>query len=698
MMTRMSASKNSFFIIILAVLLTACHGKAWNNPYPADEEKANIYYASFSEQPKTLDPARAYSSDEALFINQIYEPPLQYHYLKRPYTLIPLTATAVPQPIYLNAQGKVLSNVDINDIKNIAYTIYKIQIKPHIYFQPHPAFARKPNGEYYYHHLTAEDVEDKYQLSDFAHTGTRELIAADYIYEIKRLLSPRVQSPVYGVMSKYIVNAAVLDKYTYTIKIKGYYPQFIYWLAMSFFAPMPWEADTFYSQPGMKDNNITLDWYPIGTGPYVLIENNPNRCMVLQRNPNFHGETYPTEGEPSDRSKGLLINAGKPLPFIDKFVFTLEKESIPRWNKFLQGYYDQSAISSDSFDQAIHLGANGQPDVAPLLKEKGIRLQTSIAPSIFYFGFNQLDPIVGGNSERARKLRQAIAVVLDYDEFIAIFLNGRGVAAQGPLPPDIFGYKGGVAGINPQVYQWSGNRAARLSLESAKRLLVAAGYPDGRDLQSGKQLLLNFDVAGGGSSDDRSLFAWLRKQFAKLGIQLQIRDTQYSRFQEKVRAGQVQLFSWGWTADYPDPENFLFLLYGPNGKAKYGGENAVNYQNPQFDRLFIEMRSLPNGPQRQAVIDRMIDIVRHDTPWIFGFHPQSFVLTQSWVGATKPNDMANNTLKYMSINPELRAQKRLEWNKPIVWPLGVGLLFLLLLLSPLFFSYWKKQHKRNKDN
>uniref|UniRef100_UPI0029313CDD ABC transporter substrate-binding protein n=1 Tax=Clavibacter michiganensis TaxID=28447 RepID=UPI0029313CDD len=141
-----------------------------------------------------------------------------------------------------------------------------------------------------------------------------------------------------------------VDRYTYRLTVKGKYPQMVFWLAMPFFAPIPPEADRFYSQSGMAAKNLTLDWYPIGTGPFMLTVNNPNRQMVLERNPNFHGERYPSEGEPSDRPAGFLNDADQPLPFIDKAVYSLEKESIPYWNKFLQGYYDVSGISSETFD------------------------------------------------------------------------------------------------------------------------------------------------------------------------------------------------------------------------------------------------------------------------------------------------------------------------------------------------------------
>ena len=121
------------------------------------------------------------------------------------------------------------------------------------------------------------------------------------------------------------------------------------------------------------------------------------------------------------RERGLLADAGKPLPFIDRAVFSLEKESIPYWNKFLQGYYDASGISSDTFDQAVAISGQGDIGLTDAMQDKGIRLATSVAPSDIYMGFNMLDPVVGGDGERARKLRQAISIAMDYEEYIAHF-------------------------------------------------------------------------------------------------------------------------------------------------------------------------------------------------------------------------------------------------------------------------------------
>ena len=115
-----------------------------------------------------------------------------------------------------------------------------------------------------------------------------------------------------------------------------------------------------------------------------------------------------------------------------------------------------------------------------------------------------------------------------------------------------------------------------------------------------------------------------------------------------MRTGDTQIFSWGWMADYPDPENFLFQLYGQNGKVKFGGENAANYQNPEFDRLFDLMKNRKNDLQRQQIIDTMVSIVRRDAPWVWGIHPEEFILSQSWVSRVKPNTMSFGYIKVCS--------------------------------------------------
>ena len=705
-------------ILVLVAVASGC-GQVWNDPYPAAERGQNILYSAFTQRPKHLDPVQSYSEDEATFLYQIYEPPLQYHYLKRPFQLAPATARAMPTLRQYDGAGQLLP-AGVDPAK-VARSEYEIQIQPGIRYQPHPAFAIDAAGKPVYLDMSADALASKRSLGDFPLTGTRELTADDYVYQIKRLAHPRLHSPVLELMGDYIIGlkdlhallvagekankdrqawidlrsypmsgVEVVDRYTYRVRIKGAYPQFPYWLAMPFFAPVPFEADRFFSQPGMAERNLTLDWWPIGTGPFMLQENNPNARMVLVKNPNYHGESYPCEGEDEDKAAALLADCGKPLPFIDKVVFTREKESIPYWNKFLQGYYDASGVSSDNFDQAVQMGGQGDVTLSDEMVAKGIKLNTSVAPSVMYMGFNMLDPVVGGSSERARKLRLAISIAIDQEEFIAVFQNGRGVPAMHPIPPGIFGYRADKAGINPQVYDWVDGLPRRKSVEEARRLLAEAGYPGGRDAKTGDPLVVNLDTTAGGMGD-KSTVDWLSKQFRKLDVQLVVRATDYNRFQDKIRKGNAQLFYWGWNADYPDPENFLFLLYGAQGKVKSQGENAANYENAEYDRLFERMKAMPDSPERQAIIERMLAILQHDAPWVWGFYEKAYSLQHGWLLNRKPGKIIRNGLKYQRIDVDARQRLRAEWNSPIVWPLALVALVGALAVAPAIIHYRRRE-------
>lgn len=693
-------------------MLFGCDGAVLNSPYAEAEQNQSILYKSFAERLKHMDPAVAYSSNEFALIAQIYEPPLQYHYLDRPYRLLPLTAAKMPAINFLDAQDQIIETTDNNT--DVSFTEYIIDLQPNIFYQPHPALARWKNI-YQYHNLQKPDLENITRLSDFPKTGTRELIAADYVYQIKRLVHSNIHSPIAEMMQKYIVGLAdfseqiakanwqqfrqqsisgvqTLGRYRYKIKIHGKYPQFKFWLAMPFFAPMPWEADVFYGQAGLAENNISLDWYPIGTGPYLLQENNPNRRIVMVKNPNFHDEFYPLSGERADADHNLLLDAGKKLPFISQVVFMLEKENIPYWNKFLQGYYDASGIASDSFDQAIQFSGEGFAKLTQKMQAKQIKLQTAVTTSIAYMGFNMLDKTIGGTKHQSRLLRRAISIAIDYEEYISIFANGRGVASQGILPPSIYGYKADAAGINTYLYDWVEGEAKRKNIATAQQLMEEAGFKDGLDPKTGEALILYLDTSTGGP-DDRSRLHWYRKQFTKLGIQLVIRATDYNRFQQKMRSGNAQIFLWGWNADYPDPENFFFLLYGPNSKVANSGENASNYANPKFDQLFEKLQIIDNGPERWQLIQQLQEIIRHDAPWVFGYHPKIFSLYHHWLTNLKPNLMANNTLKYMRLDAGKRQTARTQWNQAILWP------FIILIILLLFIAIQiiKLQRRRNQE-
>ena len=294
-------------------------------------------------------------------------------------------------------------------------------------------------------------------------------------------------------------------------------------------------------------------------------------------------------------------------------------------------------------------------------------LAKSVEPDIFYIGFNMGDDVVGASAgDAGRKLRQAMSLVIDTREFTRIFSNGRGVPAQSPIPPGIFGYDPDY--LNPY---------RQVDTERAKRLLEEAGYPGGIDPDTQRPLRLTFDV-GDTSTRGRLRFQFFVEAWRRLGLDVELAATNYNRFQEKVRDGAYQIFSWGWIADYPDSENFLFLLWGPNSStANPGAPNAANFANPRFDRLFVEMRDMPNGPERLGKIREMRAILERERPWIELYHREAYALYHGWLANVKPAGISLPASKYMDLDPNLRAKRRKEWNAPIVWPawvLGIGVL------------------------
>lgn len=712
-------------IITALVLATGWLAGCNNSPYGAGAERTNTLFYSFDERsPRHLDPTASYANPESAYTFQIYEPPYGYHYLKRPYELTPKSAAEVVKPRYLDKDGRELPHDAPPE--QVAESVYDVPIKRGILFQPHPAFAKDDKGEYRYHRLTREQLGDKRSPWDFEHQGTRELVAEDFVYAVKRHATTRIETPVFGIFGEYVIGlkdyAAMVkqqdakllqglpadirdkpfldfrqwplagssapDKYTWRIRLKGRYQQWSYWMAMPFLAPVPWEADAFYSQPGMNENGLSLDQWPVGTGPYMMTEFVRDRRHVMKRNPNFRGETYPCEGSEQDKAAGLLKDCGKTMPFIDTLYATIEKESVSRKEKFRQGFLDVPEIERPEWGVQFRSDAEDSDDVKRMFDARGFQFPMMTDISIWYMGFNMLDPVVGKGEtpeqqERNRKLRQAISIAIDWEEgYGRIFKGKGGDAAHGPVPPGLFGSRENQGEFhNPVTHVWKDGKAVRRPIEDARRLLAEAGYPGGRDAKTGKPLVLNYDFQRAITPEFKSENDWMVKQFAKLGIQLEIRATDFNQYQDKTLKGKHQIFWGGWLADYPDAENFLFLLYGPISRSLSQGDNYANYQNPAFDALYRELQTLEDGPRKQELIDKMVTMAQQDAPWAFGYFPWGGLAFQQWVHNGKPSILIRDMAKYYRVDAELRTARLAEWNHPILWPLAVMALVLAALVA-----------------
>jgi ABC-type transport system substrate-binding protein len=710
----------------LAAGLAGCD----NSPWPQGAEKANtIYSAMIENTPRHLDPTASYWSNDTLVTYQVYEPPYGYHYFKRPFELVPKTAREVVAPIYLDKDGNRLP--DDAPADKIVESVYDVPIKPGILFQPHPAFAKDETGRHRYHAMKPGEITGRGTPMDFPHTGTRELVAEDFVYAIKRHATTRITTPIFGVFSEYVIGlqaygelvkredaklrqgldpasadkpfldfrrwplagATAPEKHLLRIRVKGKYPQWKYWMQMTFLAPVPWEADAFYAQPGLAERNVSLDTWPVGTGPYMVTEYEKDRRIVMTRNPNYRGEPYPCEGTPQDKAEGLLADCGKKTPFVDSVVATVEREATPQRNKFRHGYYDLEVYERTDTGIAYLVEAMDSDSVRADYERKGFTFPKYSDVNSYIVGFNMIDPVLGWGDTpeqrlRNRKLRQAIAIAIDWDEYSKIFPKKGGVTAMSPLPDGIFGSREtSLEGTNPFTHKIVDGKRVRRGIDEARQLMVEAGYPSGRDAKTGRPLVLNYDYYAPPTPERKPEIDWMVRQFAKVDIQLEVRATDNNQFQDKVRKGKHQVFWSGWNADYPDAENFLFLLYGPNAKSVSDGENTANYQNPEFDKLFAQLKTLDDGPEKQVVIDKMVRILQEDAPWSMGFFPYASAAVQGWVANSKPAILVRDHGRYLRLDIDKRVARLHEWNRPVWWPvaaLGVlGVLGLLYLRGAL---------------
>lgn len=657
-----------------AVLALACG----NNPYPDADDGLRVFYTPYSEPPKTLDPQVAYATVDHDVLSNVYETLLEYHYLRRPYELIPALVTEVPEPRSL-ADGGVA---------------YAFQLRRGVAYGADPAFALGAPG-----------------------ATTRELLASDVAFGLLRIADPDVGSPVLTTFAKIrglgafgerlaqlraeepgfaalrideqyrragpVEGIRVEDPDRLEIVLDAPYPQILYWFAMPFTSPVPWEAVAWYDG---REERPQFSEVAVGTGPFRLARYDKRSRIVLDRNPDWWGAehpgapaaTYPVDGEPEDAARGALDPrlAGQPLPFLDRIEMRLEKEPIPAFAKFMQGYYDRSVIPKESFDTTVSEGR-----LSPEMEARGMRLERSVRPGVFYLGFNMSDPVVGAPAgERGRKLRQAMSLAVDVPEFLRVFLNRRGIPAQSPIPPGIFGY-------DPEYR----NPYRQHDLERARALLVEAGLPNGIDPETGRALRITFDTP------DTSVQGRLRYQFLidgwkRLGLDVELSATSYNQFRDKVRRGAYQLFFWGWVADYPDPENFLFLLWTEMAQTKSGGPNTANFSDPRFDALFDQLKDRENDDLRAARIRDALALLEIERPWIELFHPEDYALVHGWLGGMKPMGLPVPVWKYYAIEPAARAGSRAAWNRPVRWP-AVALAGLAVAAVVPAVVSWRRERR-----
>jgi len=622
-----------FYIVSLAVAGLLAAAPLWlplGQSRREDPSQA-VYYDTLLAKVRSIDPATNTDNMSAGLQGHIYEGLYAYEFLKRPIELMPRLAADMPQ---------------ISD----DHLVYTFRIKSGLKFGRNPCFGIGPDGQPLTRTVTAEDFVLAFKrIADFHVEST---LAMPLVLErIEGLKEYRDITRTFerGDFSRYdrpLSGVQALDELTLQIRLVKPFPQLVYVLAMTNFAPIPREMIDYHlaSQddgPGgrkpipmsKRDPEVRDKAAVVGTGPYYLSKFDRGSEIELRANKDFREEFYPDQGSEEDRAAGLLDDAGKRVPFIKVRKYVYSQESYPAWMLFVTGQVDASGIPRDVFGQVIQPGVK----LSEEFHKRGIRLLTYTGPTVYWLAFNLQDPVVG----KSKSLRQALQLAFNMDEYIETLYNGRGIRAMTYCSSDLEG-----AAQAPSPYARFDVQAALAKARQARAELVAAGVmkPD-EDLPA-----LTLDVDGR-DEPARRMGEYCIQQFARIGLKLNIKLNDWPTLQQKVDKKQCQLYTMGWGPDYPDPESFLQLYYSPNIQR---GTNQTNYVNPEFDRLYEQVRVMPPSPQRTEIYVRMLNMLNEDCPNLLLTQPIYYVLAQPWVHNLKPHPYGVGNGRYTRIDVELR--------------------------------------------
>ncbi|MFQ5811751.1 MAG: peptide ABC transporter substrate-binding protein [Anaerolineae bacterium] len=453
------------------------------------------------------------------------------------------------------------------------------------------------------------DIAENWELSDDGTTYTfhlrddvkfhdgKPVTAQDFKYSIERACDPATRSVVADTYLGDIVGAQaklrgqagevsgvrVVDDYTLEITIDSPKAYFL--------AKLTYPTAFVVDQENVEGPVQPWTDRPNGAGPFRLAEYELGLRIVLERN-----EAYYSTPKPALERVNYLLAGGSAMTMYE----TGELDAVPVGLTDIERVLDPSN---------------------PLNRELSITMPTL---SIYYIGFNVQKPPFDD-----QKVRQAFNYALDKDKLVEVVLKKMNIKAEGILPPGMPGYNEDLRGYSYDP-------------EKARQLIAESRYGDASNLPE-----ITLNVYGGGGAAARQVAAIVEMYKDNLGVDIAIQQTGWATYLQDLRAHRYQMFGLtaGWIADYPDPQDFLDILFHSESR-----NNDMEYSNLEVDRLLEEARGEQDSEKRMELYQQAEEIILEDAPIVPLTHDADYWLTKPYVEGMIYPPVIIPKLKYVSIN------------------------------------------------
>ena len=570
---------------------------AWLPAAQASDDPPKTLRYAFRVAETGFDPAKISDLYSRICTAHMFEALFQYDHLARPAKVKPLTALAMPE-----------ASAD--------FRRFTIRIRPGIFFADDPAFGGK----------------------------RRELVAADYVYSLKRFADPANKSPAWGEVAEIgysglaalrqraletrtpfdydtpIAGLQATDRHTLVITTDEPRPRLVEYLADNgLYGAVAREVVQFYGDK--------IAEHPVGTGAFRLARWRRSSEMVFDRSPSYRHRLYEDDAEPGPNdAEGQALLArfkGRRLPLVDRVVVSVIEEQQPRWLSFLNAQQDFIDRVPEEFSSVALPGGK----VAPNLARQGITAYRTVGPEGVLTVYNMEDPVVGGYTPARIALRRALNLAVDIPREISLARRGQAIPAQSPSVPHTTGYD--------PAYR---SEMGEYSPAKARALLDMHGYVDRdgdgwREQPDGQPLKLVRRTFP--SSFERQLDELWQKNMTAIGIRVEFKFAKWPENLKAMQAGKIQIWRVGSSASQLDGQGAFQRLYGPSS----GAANLSRFKLPAYDAVYRRMSALPNGPEREALfreakrlsavyapykqhVHRYYNDMAH--PWLLGFRRALF--------------------------------------------------------------------------